>query len=260
MHINELFDITGKVALVTGGSRGLGKEIARGLGEAGAKVVISARREEWLRPTAEELRAAGIDCLDLLGDVAKPVDAQRLVAETLAKYGQLDILVNNAGQTWGQNAEDVPPERWHQIIDANLTSTFLVSQSVAKHFMERGEGGVIVNIASVAGLVGGNPGVVRTVAYSASKGGIIAMTRELASEWGPHHIRVNSVAPGFFPSRMTAATLKEFGDRLVEKTPLKRLGGDDDLKGVVLFLVSPAARHVTGVTIAVDGGSSITGS
>lgn len=257
MHIKELFNIEGKVALITGGSRGLGKEIARGLGEAGAKLIITARREEWLKPTAEELRGAGFECLEILGDVGKPADAQRIVSDSLAKFGQLDILVNNAGQTWGQNAEEMPYEKWQQVVDANMTSTFLMSQAAAQHMIKRGQGGAIINIASVAGLIGGNPNITRTVAYSASKGGIISMTRELASEWGSHKIRVNAVAPGFFPSRMAAPVLKTLGPKVAEATPLGKLGGEDDLKGVVLFLASNAAGHITGQTIVVDGGSSI---
>lgn len=257
MHINELLSVKGKVALITGGSRGLGKEMARGFGEAGAKIVLTARREEWLRPTEQEFKEAGFECLALVGDVAKPEDAQHLINETLKTFGQLDVLVNNAGQSWGANAEDMPFEKWQQVLNANMTGTFLMSQAAARYWIAQKREGVIINIASVAGLRGGEANVMKAVGYSASKGGIISMTRELAAEWGPNQIRVNSVAPGFFPTRMAQPILSMHGDKMVEATPLRRLGGDDDLKGLVVFLSSAAARHITGQTIAVDGGASV---
>lgn len=257
MHVKELLSVKGKVALITGGSRGLGKEMARGLGEAEAKVVLTARREEWLRPTEQEFKEAGFEVLALVGDVAKPEDAQQIMDDTLKTFGQLDILINNAGQSWGAAAEEMPFEKWQQVINANMTGTFLMSQAAAKYWIEQKREGVVINIASVAGLRGGEANVMKAVGYSASKGGIISMTRELAVEWGPYQIRVNAVAPGFFPTRMAAPILNLHGDKMAEATPLKRLGGDDDLKGLIVFLSSPASRHITGQTIAVDGGASV---
>jgi NAD(P)-dependent dehydrogenase (short-subunit alcohol dehydrogenase family) len=252
--ISELFDIKGQVAIVTGGSRGLGKEIARGFGEAGAKIVITARREQWLKPTAEELRAAGYDCLELVGDVADPGTAKAITQATLDRFGRIDILVNNAGQTWGQAAHEMPLEKWNMVMQTNATGTFLMSQAVAAYWIANKRGGKIVNISSVAGLQGSD--AMNTASYHASKGAIIAMTRQLAAEWGSRGIYVNAVAPGFFPTRMSQAVLDNFGgeDKMAARVPLRRLGGDDDLKGVVLFFASAASDYVTGQTLAVDGG------
>lgn len=254
--VMQLFDIKGQVAIVTGGSRGLGKEIARGLGEAGAKVVITGRREQWLKPTADELRAEGIECLELVNDVANEESVKKVVAATLDRFGQIDILVNNAGQTWGEPAIQMPLEKWRMVMDTNATGTFLMSREVAGYWIKNGRGGKIISISSMAGLHGGDPDVMMTAGYHASKGAIIALTRELASEWGPKGINVNAVAPGFFPSRMSQGVIEKAGgtDAIAARTPLKRIGGDDDLKGVVLFLASAASAHITGHVIPVDGG------
>jgi gluconate 5-dehydrogenase len=252
----QLFDIKGQVAIITGGSRGLGKEIARGLGEAGAKLVITARREQWLKPTAEEFRAAGFECLELLGDVADEASVKQIVAATLEHFGRIDILVNNAGQTWGQPAIEMPLDKWNTVMNTNATGTFLMSREVAGYWIKNGRGGKIISVSSMAGLHGGDPDVMMTAGYHASKGAIIALTRELASEWGPKNINVNAVAPGFFPSRMANAVIDKAGgvDAIAARTPIKRVGGEDDLKGVVLFLASEASRHITGHVIPVDGG------
>jgi NAD(P)-dependent dehydrogenase (short-subunit alcohol dehydrogenase family) len=259
VNVKDLFDLTGKVAIITGGSRGLGKEIAEGLAEAGAKIVITARRSEWLTPTAEEFKAKGFDCLDLLADVSKPEEAERIVNATIEKFGTVDILVNNAGVSWGAPAETMALEKWQMVIDTNLTGVFVLSQLVARHLIEQKKGGKIISISSVAGLSGSNPNVMRAAAYNASKGAVISLTNQLAHEWGQYGIYVNAIAPGFFPTRMSMGLVKdkEKGmdpDRFAGGAPLGRVGRDDELKGVALFLASAASNFITGQTIVVDGG------
>jgi NAD(P)-dependent dehydrogenase (short-subunit alcohol dehydrogenase family) len=256
MHLRELFDLTGKVAVVTGGSRGLGLEIAHGLGEAGAAVMISARRAEWLDPAADELRAAGVTCRAELADVTKPDDAERLIARTVEAFGQVDILVNNAGLSWGAPAHEMPLDRWQMVMDSNATGTFLMSQAAGRRMIERGTGGRIINVASVAGLVGTPPTTMDAIGYSASKGAIIALTRDLAVKWAPHGILVNAIAPGFFPTRLTRGVLSEHEADIARAAPLGRIGRPGELKGVVVFLAAEASSYITGQVIAVDGGTT----
>jgi gluconate 5-dehydrogenase len=255
-HIRELFDLTGKVALVTGGSRGLGREIAEGLAEAGAAVTITARREQWLGPTQEELRAAGLAVTAELCDVTDPAGMQALIAGIVARHGALDIVVNNAGISWGAPAEEMTVESFRRVVDTNATGTFLVAQAAARQMIPRG-GGTIINTASIMGLIGSPPSVLRAVGYNASKGAVIALTRQLATEWAQHGIRVNAIAPGFFPSRMTEGVIAQAGGQIASAVPLGRLGRAGELKGVVVFLASDAASYITGQTIVVDGGATI---
>jgi NAD(P)-dependent dehydrogenase (short-subunit alcohol dehydrogenase family) len=255
-HVRELFDLTGQVALVTGGSRGLGREIAEGLAEAGAAVTITARREQWLGQAEAELRAAGLAVTARACDVTDPAGVATLVEGIVAAHGRLDIVVNNAGISWGTPAEEMPVEQFRRVVDTNATGTFLVAQAAARQMIGRGRG-AIINTASVTGLVGTPPGVLRAAGYSASKGAIIALTRQLATEWAGHGIRVNAIAPGFFPSRMSEGVIAQAGDRLQADVPLGRLGRAGELKGVVLFLASDAAAYITGQTIVVDGGATI---
>lgn len=254
-HVRELFDLSGRVAAVTGGSRGLGLEIAEGLGEAGARVVVAARRAEWLRPAEEHLRSRGIEVAALTCDVSDPNQARQLVQAAVDRFGRLDVLVNNAGVTWAAPVEEMPLERWRQVLDVNLTGAFLVTQA-AVPVMKAAGWGRIVNVASVAGLVGSPPEIMDTVGYAASKGGLIALTRDLAVKLARFGITVNAVAPGFFPTRMSGKLLERVGDRVVATVPMGRLGGEGDLKGVVVFLASEAARYVTGQVLAVDGGAT----
>ena len=258
MRVRELFDLSGKVAVVTGGSRGLGLEIAQGLGEAGAKVVISARRAEWLEPAAEELRAAGIECRSELADVANPDDAERLIARTVEGFGQVDILVNNAGISWGAPALEMPLDKWRQVMEANATGTLLMCQAAGRRMIQRGAGGRIVNVSSVAGVVAALPAVTDAIGYSASKAAIISITRELAVRWAPHDILVNAIAPGYFLTRLTKGVVAEREAEIIRGTPLGRLGRPGELKGVVAFLASAAAGYITGQVIAIDGGVTAT--
>jgi NAD(P)-dependent dehydrogenase (short-subunit alcohol dehydrogenase family) len=254
--LRELFDLSGKVALVTGGSRGLGREIAEGLAEAGSSLMLLARREQWLAPTVEEFRGRGFRCEGLLCDVSNPDDVQKAVNNTLSAYGQIDILVNNAGVTWGAPAEQMPLEKWRMVLDINLTGAFLFCQAVGRHMLERGSGNII-NVASVAGLVGSTEMGLHIVGYVAAKGGLIAMTRELAAKWARRGIRVNAIAPGFFPSRMSEKVLEAALPRIEAGVPMGRIGREGELKGVAVFLASNASSYITGQTIVVDGGTTI---
>jgi len=258
--IQELFDLAGKRALVTGGSRGLGAEIAEGLCEAGASVFLLARREKWLTPQVEALREKGFEAHGALCDVSDREQVQSAVAEAVETLGGIDVLVNNAGVTWGAPAEEMPFEKWRQVVDVNLTGTWLFSQEVGKRMLEQG-GGSIINIASIAGLIGSTTGSrgddTSLAGYAASKAGVLGLTRELAANWGRRGIRVNAVAPGFFPSRMTEGMLEKVQESYEELLPAGRIGRPGELKGVVVFLASEAAGHVTGQTLAVDGGRTI---
>jgi len=255
MNVLKLFDLTGKVAIVTGGSRGLGKEMAIGLGEAGAKVAIAARHEEWLNPAYEEMKGMGIDCLALKCNVRELSEVTETVAETMNKWGRLDILVNNAGTSWMSPTETMPLKGWDAVMNTNVTGPFFFSQEAGKHMIKQ-KSGVIINIASVLGLLGISPEIGHFLPYHASKGALITMTRELAVEWAPYNIRVNAIAPFFFPSRLTKPVLDEHTDDLVQRIPMGRLGKEGELKGLALYLASEASSYITGQVICVDGGAS----
>ena len=255
--IQQLFDLTGKTALITGGSRGLGLQMAHALGEAGARIMLSSRKAEDLEQAAAELQAAGIDARWVAADCSKEADIARLVSETLQRMGDVDILLNNAGAAWGAPAEDHPVDAWDKVMNLNVRSYFILSQMLAKQSMIPRRAGRIINVASIAGL-GGNPEGMNTIAYNTSKGAVINFTRTLGAEWGRHNITVNAICPGFFPSKMTAHTLKAMGeDKLAAHAPLKRLGDDEDLKGLCVLFASDAGKHITGQWLAVDGGVSV---
>ncbi len=255
--IQQLFDLTGKTALVTGGSRGLGLHLAQALGEAGARVMLSSRKAEDLIESAAELKAAGIDADWIAADCAKEADLRALADETIQCFGHIDILVNNAGATWGAPAEDHPVEAWDKVMNLNVRGYFILSQHIAKHSMIPRKSGRIINVASIAGL-GGNPRGMSTIAYNTSKGAVINFTRALACEWGACNINVNAICPGFFPSKMTLGTLKALGEeKLAAHAPLGRLGDDEDLKGLCVLYASDAGKHITGQWLAVDGGVSV---
>ena len=254
--VQQLFDLTGKTALVTGGSRGLGLQMAHALGEAGAKIMISSRKAEDLERAVAELQDAGIDARWIAADCAQETEIERLANETLHRMGDVDILVNNAGASWGAPAEDHPLAAWDKVMNLNVRGYFLLSQAIARKSMIARRSGRIINIASIAGL-NGNPSEMKTIAYNTSKGAVINFTRALGAECGAYNITVNAICPGFFPSRMTAATIKAMGeDQLAAASPLKRLGDDEDLKGTCLLFASDAGKHITGQWLAVDGGVS----
>ncbi|MGA9335435.1 MAG: SDR family oxidoreductase [Rudaea sp.] len=251
----KLFDLDGRIALVTGGSRGLGLQIAEALGDYGARVMISARKADELEHAQAQLKARGIDAGWFAADGAKPESVTALVDAALQRMGRVDILVNNAGTSWGAPAEDYPLEAWDKVFDLNVRGLFLLSQQIGKRSMIPNKYGRILNIASVAGLRGNPPGPMKTVAYNAAKAAVINFTRALAGEWGVHGITVNALAPGFFPSNMTRGLIKQFGEQaLIGNTPLQQMGGDQDLKGAALLFASDAGSHITGQVLAVDGG------
>jgi gluconate 5-dehydrogenase len=247
------FDFSGEVAVVTGGSRGLGLEIAEGFGRAGASVSITARREQWLREAEKQLREQGISVLALVGDVAEPSSVEQMVEQIQTTYGKVDVLVNNAGLTWGAPAEGMPFERWQQVINANVTGTFLMSQAIGRRMLERQKGSII-SVASIAGLGGGQ---LNTVGYNASKAAVINLTRALAVEWGARNVRVNCIAPGLFRTRMTEGIISQGAEAVVSSTsPLRRIGQPGEIAPTVLFLASEGASYITGQVIPIDGGSS----
>ena len=256
-NVQQLFDLRGKTALVTGGSRGLGLQMAHALGEAGARVMISARKADELEHAVAQLQGAGIDARWIAADAAQEADIHRLADETLERLGDVDILVNNAGAAWGAPAEDHPVDAWDKVMNLNVRGYFLLSQRLAKKSMIGRKHGRIINIASIAGL-GGNPRGMETIAYNTSKGAVINFTRALACEWGEHGITVNAICPGFFPSKMTRGTLEKLGEeKMASHAPLLRLGDDEDLKGITLLYASDAGKHITGQWLAVDGGVSV---
>lgn len=251
-----MFDLSGRVALVTGGSRGLGEEIAEGLGEAGAALMLVARREQWLAPAVESLRARGFRVDSALCDVSEPDQVRAAVARAIETFGQLDILVNNAGVAWGQPAEDLPVEKWRMVLETNLTGAFLFSQAAARHMMARNFGRIL-NIASINGIYGGLIVPETHIAsYAASKAGLIGLTRELAVQWARHGIRVNAIAPGYFQTRMTEK-LWELAEARMKTTPMGRGGQPGEIKGVAVFLASAASDYINGQCLVVDGGATL---
>jgi len=256
MSVKDLFRLDGRVALVTGGSRGLGLQMAEALGEMGCRLAITARKTDELAEAQKHLRRLGYEVLTVAGDLQQTEAIPALVEQVLARYGQVDVLVNNAGATWGAPAEDYPDAAWHKVMNLNVSAPFFLAREVGRRSMIPRQQGKIVNIASVAGLKGTAPGV-HTIAYNTSKAALINFTRTLASEWGRHNINVNAICPGFFPSKMSSGLLEQVQDAVIARAPLHRLGGEEDLKGAVVFLASAASRHITGQYLAVDGGSSI---
>lgn len=254
--VQQLFDLTGRTALITGGSRGLGLQMAHALGEAGAKVLVSSRKAADLEEAVAALKAAGIEASFIAADAGKPEDINRLADEALAQLGHVDILINNAGASWGAPAQEHPLEAWDKVMNLNVRGYFLLSQAIGKRSMIPRKSGRIINVASIAGL-GGNPPFMQTIAYNTSKGAVVNFTRALACEWGHLGINVNAIAPGFFPSKMTAGLLSMAGEENIAKgAPLMRIGDDEDLKGTTLLFASDAGKHITGQTLPVDGGVS----
>jgi gluconate 5-dehydrogenase len=254
-NVKKLFDLTGRIAIITGGSRGIGKEMAEGLAEAGASLMLCARRQELLDETVAEFKGRGFITAGRICDVSNASDVQRLVEETVSEFGSVDILVNNAGVSWGAMPEEMTLEQWQKVIDVNLTGCFLTAQAVGRQMLEQGRGS-IVNIASIAGLTSSANGPFYA-GYVASKAGLIGLTRELAASWGRRGIRVNAIAPGFFHSRLADAAIDIYERSVQEKNVIPRIGEEGELKGTVVFLASDASSYITGQTIAVDGGMTV---
>jgi len=255
MSVKKLFDLSGRCAIVTGGSRGLGLQIAEALGEMGAKLALTARKSAELDEAVAHLARSGIKAKAWACDIGKRETIPGFFDQILADFGRVDILVNNAGAVWAAPAEDHPLEAWDKLVNLNLIGNFVMAQQAARKAMIPAKWGRIINVASVAGLMGSDPAVVKTVSYNATKHGVVGMTRQLAAEWGRHGITVNAICPGFFPSKMTSVMLGETGELVLKGTPTGRLGGPDDLKGLAVLLASEASRHITGQAIAVDGGA-----
>jgi gluconate 5-dehydrogenase len=253
--IKQLFDLSGKTAIVTGGSRGLGLEMAEGLAEAGAALMLCARREEWLTPAVQEMKTRGITVEGALCDVSKPDAVQAVVDQTVRRFGKVDILINNAGVTWGEEPETMPLDKWQRVIDANLTGAFLFAQAAGREMLKQ-QWGRIINIASIAGLHSSVSGP-HYAAYAASKAGLMGLTRELAATWGARGIRVNAIAPGFFHSRMADAVIEKVEPQIKATSPIPRVGNAGELKGVAVFLAADASNYITGQVIVVDGGRTI---
>jgi NAD(P)-dependent dehydrogenase (short-subunit alcohol dehydrogenase family) len=254
MGVKQLFDLTGKVAIITGGSRGLGLQMAEALGEMGAKLAITARKADELAEAKSHLEKLGVEVLTVTNDLSKFDQIPGLVTKVLEHYGRIDILVNNAGATWGAPAEDYPFDAWMKVINLNVNGMFFLTQEVGKRAFIPQKSGKVIVTASIAGLRG-NPPDMQTIAYNTSKGADVNFVRTLAAEWGRYNINVNAICPGFFPSKMASGIMEKLGDRIIAGTALGRVGGDEDLKGTVVLLASEAGRHITGQALAVDGGS-----
>ncbi len=255
MNMNKLFDLTGRTAIVTGGSRGLGKEMAEGLAEAGASLVLCARRAEWLDETVAEFEERGFEVDSVLCDTSVAGDVRAVVDHTIQRFGKVDILINNAGISWGAMPEDMPLEKWQKVLDVNLTGCFLFAQAAGKEMLKR-ESGSIINITSISGITSSANGPFYA-GYVASKAGLIGLTRELAASWGRKGIRVNAIAPGFFRSRLADPVIDIYENAIRENNPIPRIGEEGELKGAAVFLASDASSYVTGQTLVVDGGMTI---
>jgi len=253
--INELFNLKDRVAIVTGGSRGLGQEMAEGLAEAGASLMLCARRDEWLTPTVDAFRARGFNVEGMLCDVSKAADVQAVVDKTVSRFGKVDVLINNAGVTWAAEPEDLPLEKWQKVVDINLTGAFLFAQAAGRDMLKR-EWGRIINIASIAGMHASVNGP-HYAPYAATKAGLIGLTKELAVSWARKGIRVNAIAPGFFHSRLADGAIAMNEAAIKASSPIPRVGDAGELKGVAVFLAADASNYITGQTIVVDGGRTI---
>jgi NAD(P)-dependent dehydrogenase (short-subunit alcohol dehydrogenase family) len=254
VKMGQIFDLAGRVAIVSGGSVGLGRQMAEGLAEMGANLVLCARKKERCLQTAEELQQLGVEVLAMGCDVKDQASIGEVVDATMKRFGRIDVLINNAGTSWGAPVEEMTLAQWNKVVETNLTGTFLFSQAVGKVMIARRRG-KIINIASIAGLRG-TPSELPAIGYSSSKGGVIAFTRDLAWKWGMHGIQVNAIAPGWFPSDMSKKIIERHQEKLLASIPLGRLGNSQDLKGAAIFLASDASDFVTGHILVVDGGQS----
>jgi NAD(P)-dependent dehydrogenase (short-subunit alcohol dehydrogenase family) len=255
MNIQELFSLKGKTAIITGGGRGLGQQIAIAYAEAGANVVVCSRNLDACQQFTQSLSENGVRSIAFKCDVANPDDIQLVVDETMKEFGRIDILVNNSGTSWGAPALEMPVDKWNKVMDINLRAVFLFSQAVGKIMVEQ-KFGKIINIASIAGMGGQDPLVMDAIGYAASKGAVITLTKDLAVKLAPYNVHVNAIAPGFFPTKMAKAILDYSGEKILERTPAGRFGSNDDMKGPALFLASDASNYVYGHVLVVDGGTT----
>ncbi|MBZ5533921.1 MAG: SDR family oxidoreductase [Acidobacteriia bacterium] len=254
-NVKQLFDLSGRVAVITGGSIGLGRQMAEGLAEMGANLVLCARKKERCEQAAHELAKLGVKTMALACDVKDPASVKQLMEAAVVQFGRIDILINNAGISWGAPVETMSLADWNKVLETNLTGTFLCSQAAGRTMIAQGSG-KIINVASVAGLAGAPSEAVQAIGYHASKGGVIAFTKDLACKWARHNIQVNALAPGWFPTHMSDRVLEAKKDYLLEHIPLRRFGTDYDLKGAAVLLASDASAYITGHVLVVDGGQS----
>lgn len=256
MAVMDLFDLSGKVSIVTGGGIGLGRVMAIALGEAGSNVVICSRKLEKCEATARDIEKLGVKALGIQCDITREEDVDRVVRETVRRFQNIDILVNNSGRTWGASPEDIQIEDWQKVIDLNITGTFLCTQKIGREMIKQ-KSGKIINISSYAGFIGTDPEYLNAIPYNTSKGAIIIFTKDLATKWAKYNINVNCIAPGWFHTKMTKWILDQKGDSIISRLLIKKFGKEDDLKGVVVFLASRASDYITGQTFAVDGGLTV---
>ena len=254
MSVRQRFELTGRKAIVTGGSRGLGLQIAEALGEMGAEVLLTARKADELERAVVHLQAMGIAASAIPADMGRPDAIAPFVDVALAQLGHVDILVNNAGANWAAPAEDYPLDAWLKLLAVNLTGVFLLTQAIGRRSMIPRRQGKVLTVASIAGLRGNSRAEGEMIGYNTTKGGLVNFTRALAAEWGEHNINVNALAPGFFETKMTRGLLAKVEDALTADAPLGRLGDEEDLKGAAVLLCSDAGKHITGQILAVDGG------
>jgi gluconate 5-dehydrogenase len=253
MIADELFSLKNKVAIVTGGARGLGLAVSEALATAGSHIILCSRKIETCDQQAKNIRRLGVQCIALKCDVTIPENVENLAKFALSEFGHVDILVNNAGATWGASVLDYPLEEWNRVINVNVTGLFLCTQAIGRIMIEQKKGKVI-NVSSVMGTSGSDPSYMDAIAYNTSKGAIIAFTKDLAVKWAPHNINVNAIAPGFIPTDMTKGTIEKHQDKIMAHIPFGRLGKREDLKGSIIFLSSAASDYVTGHVLFVDGG------
>ncbi len=253
MNVKDLFSLEGKTAIVTGGGRGLGEQMASGLAEAGSNIVVCSRKLEKCEEVAHRIGSLGVKTLAFRCDVAREEDVNHVVKETIREFGKIDILVNNSGRTWGGLVEEFNVEGWKKVIDVNVTGTFQMTQKAGREMIKQGSG-KIINIASYAGLRGTDTDYLNAIAYNTSKGAVVTFTKDLAVKWAKHGINVNAIAPGWFTTEMTKWSMENFREKMLGRILFKRFGGEDDLKGAVVFLASKASDFVTGHILCVDGG------
>jgi NAD(P)-dependent dehydrogenase (short-subunit alcohol dehydrogenase family) len=253
MKVMELFDLRGKSAIVTGGATGLGRQMAFGLAEAGANIVVCSRKLEKCQEAAEKIETLGVKALALRCDLNQEDEIDQVIQETIREFRRIDILVNNSGRTWGASVEELELENWRKVIEVNVTGTFLFSQKVGREMIRQGSG-KIINIVSYAGLMGTDPDYLNAIPYNTSKGAVIAFTKDLAVKWAKHGIQVNAIAPGWFATDMTKWSMDAQAPKMLDRMLIRRFGGEDDLKGAVVYLASGASDYVTGQVLCVDGG------